>query len=102
SAEEVGESLDPKPLAASHGGGCTIAWEHVTFGYQEKTAVLNDVTLEVGAGQMLALVGPTGAGKSTLVSLIPRCFDPWSVWVLIDGQDLKDARLTRVRAVWWG
>jgi ATP-binding cassette subfamily B protein len=98
SAEEVGESLHPKPLAASHGSGCTIVWEHVTFGYQEKTAVLNDVALDVGAGQMLAVVGPTGAGKSTLVSLIPRFFDPWSGRVLIDGQDLKEAKLGDVRA----
>src|SRR5207245_2746657 len=63
-AEEVREIPHPKPLAVSRGGGCNIVWEHVTFGYNDGTAVLNDVTLEVAAGQMLALVGPTGAGKS--------------------------------------
>jgi ATP-binding cassette subfamily B protein/subfamily B ATP-binding cassette protein MsbA len=98
SAEEVGEIAHPKPLADSRDGGCTIAWEHVTFGYNTGTAVLNDVTLEVRAGQLLALVGPTGAGKSTLVSLAPRFFDPWSGRMMIDGQDLKEAKLSDVRA----
>jgi ATP-binding cassette subfamily B protein/subfamily B ATP-binding cassette protein MsbA len=56
------------------------------------------VNLEVKAGQMLAVVGPTGAGKSTLVSLVPRFFDPWSGRVLIDGQDLRLVKLAEVRA----
>src|SRR5207253_646113 len=69
-----------------------------SFGYEEGVAVLHDVSLDVKAGQMLALVGPTGAGKSTLVSLIPRFFDPWKGRVLIEGQDLKHSMLRDVRA----
>jgi ATP-binding cassette subfamily B protein/subfamily B ATP-binding cassette protein MsbA len=97
-AEELPESDSPLPLAASHAGGCAITFDHVTFGYQTGTEVLHDIALDIKPGQMLAVVGPTGAGKSTLVSLIPRLIDPWSGRVLIDGQDIKTARLNDVRA----
>jgi ATP-binding cassette subfamily B protein/subfamily B ATP-binding cassette protein MsbA len=60
--------------------------------------VLSDVTLTVKPGQMLAVVGPTGAGKSTLVSLVPRFFDPWSGRVAIDGHDLRTVKLADLRA----
>jgi ATP-binding cassette subfamily B protein/subfamily B ATP-binding cassette protein MsbA len=97
---EVGvrEARDARPLAASRGAGRRVTWESVSFGYEDGTEVLHDVSLEVPAGQMLAVVGPTGAGKSTLVSLIPRFFDPGSGRVMIDGQDLRHARLRDVRA----
>src|SRR5260221_57652 len=74
----VSEAPDSPPLAASRAGGCAITFDHVSFGYEESAEVLHDITLEVKPGQMLAVVGPTGAGKSTLVSLVPRFFDPWS------------------------
>jgi ATP-binding cassette, subfamily B, bacterial len=79
-------------------GGATIAWEGVSFGYREGAEVLHDVTLSIGAGQTLALVGPTGAGKSTLVSLLPRLCDPWRGRLLIGGIDVKSVRLADVRA----
>jgi ATP-binding cassette subfamily B protein/subfamily B ATP-binding cassette protein MsbA len=60
--------------------------------------VLHDVTLEARAGETLAIVGPTGAGKSTLVSLVPRFFDPWSGTVRLDGVDLREATAQSVRA----
>src|SRR6185436_9348893 len=68
------------------------------FGYVERAEVLHDVTLSVSAGKMLAVVGPTGAGKSTLVSLVARLCDPWAGRVLIDGVDVKSAKLNDVRA----
>jgi ATP-binding cassette subfamily B protein/subfamily B ATP-binding cassette protein MsbA len=97
---EVGvrEAKDARPLAGSRSAGRRVTWENVSFGYQDGTEVLHDVSLEVPAGQMLAIVGPTGAGKSTLVSLIPRFFDPSGGRVMIDGQDLRHVRLRHVRA----
>jgi ATP-binding cassette subfamily B protein/subfamily B ATP-binding cassette protein MsbA len=94
----VREAKDARPLTASRSAGRRVTWENVSFGYQDGTEVLHGVSLEVPAGQMLAIVGPTGAGKSTLVSLIPRFFDPSSGRVLIDGQDLRHVRLRDVRA----
>jgi ATP-binding cassette subfamily B protein/subfamily B ATP-binding cassette protein MsbA len=72
--------------------------EGVSFGYEADRPVLEEVSLEARAGETVALVGPTGAGKSTLVSLIPRFFDPWSGRVLIDGADVREHQLASVRA----
>jgi len=72
--------------------------EGVTFGYEPGRATLKGVTLEARPGETVALVGPTGAGKSTLVSLVPRFFDPWQGRVTIDGVDVRDAKLSSVRA----
>lgn len=68
-------------------GGFTI--DHVTFGYAPGQTVLRDLSLEVAPGEMIALVGPTGAGKTTLVSLLARFYDPSEGRVLLDGTDLK-------------
>ncbi|HEY7118342.1 MAG TPA: ABC transporter ATP-binding protein, partial [Tepidisphaeraceae bacterium] len=94
----VHDASDARPLAVSHARGCAVRWEEVTFGYDQGRPVLHEVSLEVGAGQMLAVVGPTGAGKSTLVSLVPRFFDPWSGRVLVEGRDLRGVKLADVRA----
>jgi ATP-binding cassette subfamily B protein/subfamily B ATP-binding cassette protein MsbA len=59
--------------------------------------VLRDLSLTIGAGETVALVGATGAGKSTLVSLVPRFFDPWAGRVLIDGQDVRALTLQSLR-----
>jgi ATP-binding cassette subfamily B protein/subfamily B ATP-binding cassette protein MsbA len=96
---ELPESSSPLPLAASRSAGRRVTWEHVSFGYREGGEILHDVSLEIGAGRMLAVVGPTGAGKSTLVSLVPRLMDPWRGRVLIDGVDVKDAKLADVRSL---
>jgi ATP-binding cassette subfamily B protein len=70
----------------------------VTFGYEPGVALLKEINLEARPGETVALVGPTGAGKSTLVSLIPRFFDPWEGQVLLDGIDIRDIQLTSLRA----
>jgi ATP-binding cassette subfamily B protein/subfamily B ATP-binding cassette protein MsbA len=74
-----------------------VQLERVTFGYEADRTVLRDVMLEVRPGQTLAIVGATGAGKSTLVSLVPRFFDPDEGRVLLDGHDVRELRLSTVR-----
>jgi ATP-binding cassette subfamily B protein/subfamily B ATP-binding cassette protein MsbA len=74
-----------------------IALEGVTFGYEASAPVLKDVTLRVRPGERLALVGPTGAGKSTLASLVLRFFDPQQGRVTLDGHDLRDVTLASLR-----
>jgi ATP-binding cassette subfamily B protein/subfamily B ATP-binding cassette protein MsbA len=94
---ELPESTHPTPLAVSRSAGRRLTWDRVSFGYREGAEILHDVSLEVAPGRMLAVVGPTGAGKSTLVSLVPRLIDPWSGRVLIDGVDVREAKLADVR-----
>ena len=66
-----------------------IEFENVNFGYEPDRLVLRDVNLKIETGQVAALVGPTGAGKSTIISLIPRFYDPTSGVVKIDGEDVR-------------
>ena len=74
-----------------------ISLEGVSFGYEPGRAVLHDINLDVAPGETLALVGPTGAGKTTLVSLIPRFFDPWQGRVILDGTDIRDVQVASLR-----
>jgi subfamily B ATP-binding cassette protein MsbA len=74
-----------------------IAFDRVSFGYDVKTQVLNEVSFKIKAGQMIGVVGPTGSGKSTIVSLIPRFYDPTAGQVTLDGTDLRDYRLQDLR-----
>ncbi|HEY7120279.1 MAG TPA: ABC transporter ATP-binding protein [Tepidisphaeraceae bacterium] len=96
-AEALPELDETGQFAASRSAGSGVTWENVTFGYDAGTAVLHEINLDIAAGKMLAVVGPTGAGKSTLVSLVPRLSDPWSGRVLIDGVDAKEMRLADAR-----
>jgi ATP-binding cassette subfamily B protein/subfamily B ATP-binding cassette protein MsbA len=74
-----------------------VRFENVTFGYEANRAVLREVRLVAKPGETIALVGATGAGKSTLVSLIPRFADPWAGRVLLDEHDLRDMTLKSLR-----
>jgi ATP-binding cassette subfamily B protein len=74
-----------------------IEFENVSAGYERGRAVLNRISFGVRPGQKVAIVGATGAGKTTLVSLIPRFLDPWEGRILIDGQDLRDLNLRSLR-----
>ncbi|HST51478.1 MAG TPA: ABC transporter ATP-binding protein [Pyrinomonadaceae bacterium] len=74
-----------------------VEFEHVTFGYNAKQPILKDVSMTVEPGQFIALVGPTGSGKTTLVSLIPRFYDPDTGRVKIDGADIRSFKLRSLR-----
>jgi subfamily B ATP-binding cassette protein MsbA len=82
---------DPPPFRGE------IAFEHVAFGYDPAVPVLHDITFTVSAGQMVGIVGPTGGGKSTVVSLIPRFRDPDAGSITIDGVDIRDYKLRGLR-----
>ena len=104
-ARRVMAILDTEPEVADAPGAVALPQvrgdlrlERVNFGYEVGQPVLHDIDLDVRAGETVALVGPTGAGKSTLVSLAPRFFDPWSGRVTIDGHDLREVTLRSVRA----
>jgi ATP-binding cassette subfamily B protein/subfamily B ATP-binding cassette protein MsbA len=86
----------PGAVALPRGRG-HLSLESVTFGYEPRRPVLRGVTLEVNPGETVAIVGSTGAGKSTLVSLIPRFVDPWEGQVTIDGRDVRDILLRSLR-----
>jgi ATP-binding cassette subfamily B protein/subfamily B ATP-binding cassette protein MsbA len=95
---EAEAEVKDQPGAVPLGRVCgEVRLEGVTFGYEADRAVLKDVSLEVPAGQTVALVGATGAGKTTLAGMIARFFDPWRGRVLVDGQDVRGVRLQSLR-----
>ena len=75
-----------------------ISFEHVAFGYGSEPPVLRDVSFNIKPGQVVGIVGPTGSGKSTVVSLMPRFYEPSSGRVLIDGVDISTHKLAALRA----
>ncbi|HEY6972605.1 MAG TPA: ABC transporter ATP-binding protein [Candidatus Angelobacter sp.] len=75
-----------------------IEFEHINFAYVPQHPVLKDINLKVKPGQVAALVGPTGCGKSTLISLIPRFYDPQSGAIKIDGVDVRRYERRTVRS----
>lgn len=95
---DLPQPAQPALLARAEG---RVAFEGVSFGYGadgERGAVLRDVTLDVPAGQVVALVGPSGAGKTTLVNLIPRFWDVTGGTLRVDGRDVRDYALADLRA----
>jgi len=90
----VPEKPDAKSLPPGEGA---VRFEHVSFGYDPAKPVLHDIDFEVKGGSVVAIVGPTGAGKSTMVNLLSRFYDPQKGRVLIDGVDLRDALLSSIR-----
>ena len=75
-----------------------IVFDHVVFGYDPKIPVLRDVNFSIAPGQLVGIVGATGGGKSTVVGLIPRFYDPGAGRVLIDDVDLRDYKLQGLRS----
>jgi ATP-binding cassette subfamily B protein len=90
----VREAPDPVPLPDPRGD---VRLEDVCFAYDQGAEVLHDVSLSVAAGTTLALIGPTGAGKSTVAKLIARFYDPQEGRVTLDGADLRQVRLADLR-----
>jgi subfamily B ATP-binding cassette protein MsbA len=74
-----------------------IEFDHVSFGYDKRYPTLSDVNLHVAPGQLAALVGPTGAGKSTITGLIGRFYDPQKGVVKIDGEDVRNYKMKSLR-----
>ncbi len=74
-----------------------IEFEHVNFAYDEKSPVLKDISFTVEPGQVAAIVGPSGTGKTTIISLLPRFYDPESGTVKIDGVDIRGYNLKSMR-----
>lgn len=92
--EEVQFAENPIKLKAETTDGIEIQgevnFEHVSFGYSKDKSIINDFTVEVKPGQKVAIVGPTGAGKTTMVKLLMRFYDVNSGKILIDGHNIKD------------
>ncbi len=102
--ERIFETLDTlpdiqeaeQPLRLGKVAG-RVEMRHVSFAYEPNETVLRDVNFEVEPGQMVALVGPSGGGKTTVVHLIPRFYDPIAGQMLIDGHDLRDVSIRSLR-----
>jgi ATP-binding cassette subfamily B protein len=88
------EKADAEPLLPGAGA---VSFSHVSFSYEPGHQVLQDVSFSVPAGKVIALVGPTGAGKTTLAALLARFYDPDLGTIEIDGQDIRDLTLRSVR-----
>lgn len=99
SEDYVHEQPNALPLGAyGRDTSCEIVIANVHFGYKPHRPILKGVSLEIGSGQTVALIGASGVGKSTLVSLIPRLSDPWSGQVLLNGVDIKLLQLSSLRS----
>ena len=93
-------AVQEKPDAAEipEDGPGAVRFENVSFGYDSLSPVLHNLDIEAQPGQTVALLGPTGSGKSTVVNLLPRFYDVTEGAITIDGQDLRDVTLDSLRA----
>ena len=103
-AERVFEIIDTKPEIADSPDAVAlkkikgdVTFEHVKFGYRPDTPIIKDMTLEAKAGQIIALVGPTGAGKTTIVNLLTRFYEIQGGKITIDGTDIRNIRKEDLR-----
>lgn len=91
---DIKDKPDAIKLPAAQG---SLAFQNVTFYYDKQSPVLEDITFDIPSGSMVAFVGPTGAGKTTMAALLTRFYDPLSGQVLLDGINLRDISLTSLR-----
>ncbi|MDE7258190.1 MAG: ABC transporter ATP-binding protein/permease, partial [Lachnospiraceae bacterium] len=103
-AERIFEILDTPPAIADGEGAAQmppirgeVTFAHVSFSYDDKVKVLDDVSFRIKPGETIALVGPTGAGKSTIVNLISRFYDVQEGTVTVDGHDVKKVSIESLR-----
>lgn len=102
--ERVFRVLDTSPDIADAPGAQEIerseghiVFDHVSFGYMDDQQVLEEISFEAKPGQMIALVGPTGVGKTSIISLVARFYDPRTGAITLDGRDIRDIRLHSLR-----
>ena len=95
-AEEEEEQIVENPLKLSHIDGA-VSFQNVHFGYDEDQIVIHDFNAEAKAGQKIAIVGPTGAGKTTIVKLLMRFYDVASGNILLDGHNIREFNRTDLR-----
>ena len=96
---DINMSIQERPDAREPDGFVgAIEFEHVAFAYNPEVPILQDVTLSIAPGQFVGVVGATGSGKSTIVSLIPRFYDPTAGRILIDGSDIREYTLQGIRS----
>jgi ABC-type multidrug transport system fused ATPase/permease subunit len=91
---EVKESPQATTIPKCRG---QLAFQNVNFNYKSRIETLKNITFSVEPGQRIAIVGPTGAGKTTLISLLPRFYDPTSGHILLDGTDIRELTLKSLR-----
>jgi ATP-binding cassette subfamily B protein len=91
---EVQDEPGARPLPAARGH---VHFEHVSFSYAGRKGILEDINLDAKPGQVVALMGPTGSGKSSIINLIPRFYDPSQGRITIDGHDIRQVTLNSLR-----
>jgi ATP-binding cassette subfamily B protein len=92
-----GEVVDRADAIALEAIAGDVRFEHVSFAYQDGLSVLADVDFHARPGERIALIGPTGSGKSTITNLIPRFYDCTGGRILVDGHDVRDLQLKSLR-----
>ena len=90
--EERAGAIDPGRVRGA------ISFDRISFGYDKDSPVLHEVSFDIKPGQVVGIVGPTGSGKSTVLSLLPRFYDPALGRVMIDGVDISDYRIAALRS----